>query len=99
MLMLVVEVVTGLTTMLIVAVAAHCADDGVKVYVVVPAWLELIVAGLHVPGMPLVDIAGNAGAALFWQSCAICVNAGIAAGLMVTLKVVVVAHCDAGVNV
>ena len=31
----------------------------------VPAVVVLIVAGLHVPGMPLLDVVGNAGAVLF----------------------------------
>ena len=52
----------------------------------------LIVAGLHVPVIPLVDVVGRAGAALFWQSGAICVNAGVTFGVTVMVSVVVVAH-------
>ena len=48
-----------------VAVIAHCPVDGVKVYVVVPAVEVLMVAGLHVPVIPLVDVVGRAGAVLF----------------------------------
>jgi hypothetical protein len=60
----------------------------------------LIVAGLHVPVMPLFDVVGNVGAVLFWQSGPIAVNVGVICGLMVTLRVAVVAHCPAsGVNV
>jgi hypothetical protein len=60
----------------------------------------LMVDGLHVPVMPLLDIAGNAGAAAFWHSGAIAVKVGVICGLIVTLKVAVVAHCPAdGVKV
>jgi hypothetical protein len=38
---------------------------GVNVYVVVPRVVVLITAGLHVPANPLLDVPGNAGAALF----------------------------------
>ena len=60
----------------------------------------LIVAGFHVPVIPLVDVAGRTGAELFWQSGPICVKAGVTLGVTVTVKVVVAAHCPAvGVNV
>ena len=60
----------------------------------------LMVAGLHVPGIPLLDVVGNVGAALFWQSGPIAVNVGVTCGLIVTLKVAVIAHCPAeGVKV
>jgi hypothetical protein len=49
---------------------------GVNVYVVVPTVDVLIVDGLHVPESPLFDVAGSAGAVLFWQRGPICVNAG-----------------------
>ena len=66
----------------------------------VPVADVLIVAGLHVPVIPLLDVVGNVGAVLFWQSGPICVNAGTTCALMVTLSVAVVAHCPAeGVNV
>lgn len=51
-------------TILIVAVLPHWPADGVKVYVVVPGVAVLIVAGLHVPVMPLDDVVGSAGAVL-----------------------------------
>ena len=60
-----------------VAVIAHCPVDGVKVYVVVPAVAVLIVAGLHVPVIPLFDVVGRTGAVLFWQSGPIAVNVGV----------------------
>ena len=40
-------------------------------YVVVPVADVLIVAGDHVPVMPLLDVAGKVGAVAFWQSGAI----------------------------
>jgi hypothetical protein len=45
--------------------AEHCPAFGVKVYVVVPTTEVLIVAGLHVPVMPLFDVVGNNGAVAF----------------------------------
>ena len=60
----------------------------------------LMVAGLHVPVMPLLDVAGNAGAVLFWQSGPIVLNVGVSCGSTVMINVPVVAHCPvAGVNV
>ena len=38
---------------------------GVNVYVLLPATAVLIVAGLHVPVIPLLEVPGNAGAVLF----------------------------------
>ena len=71
-----------------------------KVYVVVPAMLVLMVAGFHVPVIPLLDVVGSAGAVLFWQSGAIVVNSGVSDGFTVTLSVAVVAHwLPDGVNV
>jgi hypothetical protein len=95
-----VGVTCGSTVMLSVAVVAHCPAPGVNVYVVVPGVAVLMVAGLHVPVMPLFDVVGNAGAVLFWQSGPIAVNAGVICGLTVTLNVAMVAHCPAdGVKV
>ena len=60
----------------------------------------LIVAGLHVPVIPLVDVVGNAGAVLFWHNGPIAANVGVICGLIVTLSDAVVAHCPAaGVKV
>ena len=59
-----------------------------------------IVAGFQVPVKPLLDVAGNAGAVLFWHKGPICVNVGVAAGLTVMVRVAVVAHSPAvGVKV
>ena len=60
----------------------------------------LIVAGLHVPVMPLVDVVGNVGAVEFWQIGPIAVNAGVICGSMVMISEPVVAHWPAdGVKV
>ena len=53
------------TTTVIVAEVPHCPVPGVKVCVVVPTTEVLIVAGLHVPVTPFVDVAGSVGAGLF----------------------------------
>jgi hypothetical protein len=59
-----------------------------------------MVAGLHVPLIPLLEADGSVGAVAFWHNGAIAVNAGVICGLMVMLSVVVIAHCPAeGVNV
>ena len=55
-------VLIAFTVMLILAVIAHCPLLGVNVYVVVPIVDVFIVAGLHVPFIPLVDVIGNCGA-------------------------------------
>jgi hypothetical protein len=66
----------------------------------VPAAAVLIVAGFQVPGIPLLEVAGNVGATVFWQMLAIAVNVGVTSGSIVTLSVAVAAHCPAvGVNV
>ena len=51
-----------------------------------------IVAGLHVPVIPLVEVVGSVGAALFWQSGPIAVNAGVINGLMVIINDPLIAH-------
>ena len=52
----------------------------------------MIVAGFHVPVIPLVEVNGNAGAVLLWQILAIAANVGATSGVIVTSKLVVVAH-------
>ena len=53
--------VVGVVTVVVkVAVVAHCPAVGVKVYV--PLVVLLTVAGLHVPFIPLGELAGNIGA-------------------------------------
>jgi len=61
----------------IATAVAHCPASGVNVYVVVPTEAVLIVAGFHVPVIPLVDVVGKAGAMLFWQSGPIAAKAGV----------------------
>ena len=50
----------------------------------------MIVAGLHVPVIPLVDVVDKAGAVLFWQSGPIWVNTG-AIWLVITISIVTAA--------
>ena len=49
----------------IVLVVAHWPEAGVNVYVVVPTREVLMTAGFHAPLIPLFDMPGRAGAALF----------------------------------
>jgi hypothetical protein len=49
----------------------------VKVYVVVPTVAVLIVAGLHVPVIPFVEVEGKAGGVEFWQSGPRAVKTGV----------------------
>ena len=95
-----VGVICGFITTVSIAVMAHWPAAGVNVYVVVPAVAVLIVAGLHVPGIPLFDVAGRAGAVLFWHSGPIAVKVGVICGSTVMLSVAVIAHWPAdGVKV
>lgn len=57
-----------------------------------PATAVLIVAGLHVPVTPFVDVVGNAGAVLFWHSGPICVNVGAATEVITMFIVTGVPH-------
>ena len=60
----------------------------------------LTVAGLQVPVILFVDVAGSVGAVVPEQIGAIASNVGVMLGVTVMFKVVVVAHCPAsGVNV
>ena len=56
-----------ITTSIVVAVP-HSPTFGVNVYVVVPTTEVFIVAGLHVPVIPLLDVVGNNGADAFWHN-------------------------------
>jgi hypothetical protein len=82
-------VVRGLTVTVMVVVVAHCPAVGVKVYVVVDV---LFIAGLQVPVIPLLDVLGSVNVPPL-QIGATCVNVGVIRGLMITVMVVVVAHC------
>jgi hypothetical protein len=68
------------TDIVIVVVVAHSPADGVNVYVVVAV---LLMAGLHVPVIPLLDVVGNADKLPPVQIAGTCVNEGTI-GLPVT---------------
>jgi hypothetical protein len=84
-----IGVIIGLTSTLICAVVAHCPAVGVNVYVVV---VVLLIAGNHVPVIPLVDVMGNVKEPPTHID-ATCVKAGTV-GLLFTSTVIVmvVAH-------
>ena len=52
----------------------------------------LIVAGLHVPVIPLFDVVGKAGGVLFWHNGPIAVNVGVICGFTTTVSVAAIAH-------
>jgi hypothetical protein len=70
-------VISVVTSISIVTSAAHWPAAGVKVYVVVPTVVVLITAGLHVPAIPLFEVAGSVGAVEFWQRGPIWVKIGV----------------------
>jgi hypothetical protein len=71
--------VGGVVTVVVkVAVVAHCPAVGVKVYV--PPVVLLTVAGLHVPLIPLVELAGNVGAVVPLQKAGIAAKVGCCGG-------------------
>ena len=55
----------------------HWPAFGVNVYIVVPAVEVLIIAGFHVPVMPLVEVNGNAGGIEFRQNGPIALKVGV----------------------
>ena len=61
-------------------------------YVAVPTATVLIVAGDHVPVIPLVDVVDNAGAVLFRQSGPIATKAGVMLPVVVISMVAAAAH-------
>ncbi len=91
---------TGLTVTVNVCVVAHCPAVGVNVYV---SLVELlIVAGLHVPVIPLLDVVGKVGAVAPAQILALVPNAnvGVTTGLTAILMVTGFAQAEgSGVNV
>jgi len=92
-----VGVTFGFTTMVIVAVVAHCPAVGVNVYVVV---VVLFSVGFQVPLMLLIDVVGSADKLAPEHIGATCVNVGVTFGFTTMVIVAVVAHCPAvGVNV
>ena len=83
-----------------VVVAPHCPASGVNVYSVGPSMVVFIVAGFHVPVMPLFEVKGSTGATELRQSVAMAVNVGVIWLVIVTLNVVTAPHCPAfGVKV
>jgi hypothetical protein len=79
---------------------AQRPSAGVKVYT--PVAVGLTVAGLHVPVIPSIDVAGNTGAApssqIVWVKPKL--NVGTTFGVTSTVSVAATAHCPAfGVNV
>lgn len=101
MVIVVSELRTGLTVISIVIVAAQVPfARGVNVYVIVPTLSVLIVAGLHVPWIPLSDTRGSCGGVEFWHKGSICSNIGSVCVVINTSIVVTVPHWFAvGVNV
>jgi hypothetical protein len=90
-------VTMGLMVIVNVVVVAHSPAVGVNVYRVVA---KLSIAGLHVPVIPFVEVVGSAGMVAPEQYGPTAANAGVTFGLMVIVKVVLVAHSPAvGVNV
>ena len=63
-----------------------------NVNVVVPTAVVLIVAGDHVPVIPLADVKGKAGAALFWHSGPIGAKVGVMLLVIVISSVTTLAH-------
>ena len=65
---------------------AHVLSVGVKVYLIVPIVVVLIVLGVQVPIIPLVDVEGNSGAEVFWQSGPIGKNVGAISEAIVIIE-------------
>jgi hypothetical protein len=94
-----VGVVLDPTVTVKVVDTAHCAADGVNVYV--PDAVLLTVAGLQLPVIPFVDVPGNAGTEPPEQIVREVpkLNAGVTLGLTVTVNTSVVAQTPAeGMN-
>ena len=86
--------------MLMVVPLPHCPAEGVNVYVAVPDVEVVIVAGLHVPVMPFVEVVGSAGGVLFWHNGPSCVKVGATPEETTIFIVAVDPHWPAaGVNV
>ena len=85
----------GVTVTLSVPVVAQAVAVGVKVYV--PLVVLLIVAGLHVPAKPSIEVGGKVGAVVPAQNGAMALNVG--ATLLITLTLIVTGvaetHCPA----
>ena len=70
---------------------AHKPAVGVKVYVVVPI-VAVLIGPDHVPVMPLFEVVGKVGAALFSHKGVTWVNTGEAAAFTTISNVVFAAH-------
>ena len=95
-----VGVVLGVTVTESVVVVAHCPASGVKVYV--PLLSLSTISGDHEPVMKLLDEVGNVGIIPPEQILKVVpkLNVGVVCGVIVTINVVVLAHCPAlGVKV
>jgi hypothetical protein len=79
-----------LTTIVSVAVVAHCPAVGVKVYVVV---VVLSKAGAQVPVMPLLEVVGSGVNGAPEQIGPTALNVGVMLELTTIVSVAVVAHC------
>ncbi len=84
-----VGVMFGVIVMVSEAVVAHCPAVGVNVYVVVAV---LLIAGDHVPLIPLLDVVGSALIVAPEQNGPTDVNVGVMFGVIVMVSVAVVAH-------
>jgi Flp pilus assembly pilin Flp len=92
-----VGVMLELTTIVSVAVVAHCPALGVKVYVVV---VVLSKDGVQAPVMPLLEVVGSGTSVAPEHIGATAVNVGVMLELTTIVIVAVVAHCPAvGVKV
>lgn len=76
----------GYTLMVMLYVAAHCPAAGVNVYWVVA--VLFMVAGDHVPGIPLLDVVGNGDKGVPAQTGATNVNVGVTGAFTVMVTVV-----------
>jgi hypothetical protein len=77
----IVAVGNALMLTVIVVLVPHCPAAGVNVYVVVAV---LLIAGDHVPEIPLVEVVGKAGMVAPEQYGPTCVNVVFKIGLTVT---------------
>ena len=81
-----------------VCVVAHCPTVGVKIYD--PLVVLFIVAGFHVPIIPLGDVLPKTGATEPKQNAGIGGKLGTVAAVIVTFSVCDIAHCPVfGVNI
>ncbi len=85
-------VIVGVTFKTNVVVLPHCPAAGVNVYV--PEFLLSNIAGLQVPEILFIDVAGRTGTSLPEQIVIAVpkVNVGVTMGVTVTVNVAVVAH-------